>query len=315
MASTSRRVSVVVPTFNRARLLPSTLRSLESQRPRPHVIVVDDGSTDATAAALAPFDVEVVRNPEGSWGAAQARNAGLERVNTPLVAFVDSDDLLVPGALAALEAVLASAPATPFACGCGLAARREDEGWRPEAILAPRRGELRDPLGSLYARNWVPSSGALVRTDAARTVDGYDAERVFSEDHHFWLRLAQHGAPAHTPELVAIHRRHPGNRHAAVTAGADDDAITALADDDPRFAPWRPERLGVQLCEQAIEAAKAGSPRALGVLASQLRSDPSRGRILRAAGRHWRRRRDAHSLALQVWRDRDDLRDWLEPIE
>ena len=114
MASASP-VSVVVPTFNRARLLESTLGSLLAQDPRPHVIVVDDGSTDDTAAVLERFGVEVVANPPGGWGAGRARNAGLERVTTPLVAFVDSDDLLFPGALATLAAALAEAPSAPFA--------------------------------------------------------------------------------------------------------------------------------------------------------------------------------------------------------
>ena len=128
MASASP-VSVVVPTFNRARLLESTLGSLVAQDPRPHVIVVDDGSTDATPAVLERFGVEVVANPPGGWGAGRARNAGLERVTTPLVAFVDSDDLLFPGALATLAAALAAdAPSAPFASG-----------WRARR-LARRRG-------------------------------------------------------------------------------------------------------------------------------------------------------------------------------
>ncbi|MGZ8648691.1 MAG: glycosyltransferase family A protein [Solirubrobacteraceae bacterium] len=308
-------VSVVVPTYNRARLLQSTLGSLLSQQPRPHVIVVDDGSTDATPAVLERFPVEVVANPAGGWGAGRARNAGLERVTTPLVAFVDSDDLLLPGALVALEAALAQAPSAPFASGGALSARREGGHWIPEGFVTPVPAELDDPLGSLYARNWVPSAGALVRTDAARAVGGYDPSLVFSEDHHFWLRLALRDAPAHSRALVAVHRRHPSNRHGAMTAQADDATITALADDEPRFAARRPERLGVRLCEAAIEAAKARSPRRVVALAAGLAAEPARAEILRAAARHWRRRRTSHALALRIWRDRPDVRDWLGAIE
>jgi glycosyltransferase involved in cell wall biosynthesis len=314
MASASP-VSVVVPTFNRARLLASTLGSLASQQPAPHVIVVDDGSTDETDVVLERFGVEVVANPAGGWGAGRARNAGLERVTTPFVAFVDSDDLLLPGALAVLEAALAQAPAAAFASGGALVARREDGGWVAEGVVAPVRAELGDPLGSLYARNWVPSAGALVRTDAARAIGGYDPSLVFSEDHHFWLALAGRGTPAHSAALVAVHRRHPSNRHGAMIARGDDDTITALAGGEPRFAARRPERLGVQLCEQAIEAAKARSPRRLAALAAGLSAEPGQGQILRAAARHWRRRRASRALALRVWRDRPDIRDWLGPIE
>ncbi len=314
MASASP-VSVVVPTFNRARLLESTLGSLVAQDPRPHVIVVDDGSTDDTAAVLERFGVEVVANPPGGWGAGRARNAGLERVTTPLVAFVDSDDLLFPGALATLAAALAEAPSAPFASGCALVASRVGGIWLPEAFGAPVRAERADPVGSLYARNWVPSAGALVRTDAVRAVGGYDTSLVFSEDHHLWLALALRAAPVHSPALVAVHRRHDTNRHEAMTALEDDDTITALADHEPRFAARRPERLGVQLCVQAIDAVKGRSPRTVGLLAARLAREPARTAVLRAAARHWRRRRASRMLAWRVWSDRPDLRDWLGAIE
>ena len=100
-----------------------------------------------------------------------------------------------------------------------------------------------------------------------------------------------------------------------MTARADDDTITALADDEPRFAARRPERLGVQLCERALEAVHARRPGTLAALGAQLAKEPARAEVLRAAVRHWRRRRVSHALGLRVWRDRDDLRDWLEAIE
>src|SRR4051812_31835494 len=125
-------VSVVVPTFNRAELLDHTLRSLEEQTTPPaEVVVVDDGSTDATAEILAGREVTVVRNPDGGWGPARARNAGLGRVSTDYVAFVDSDDLLLPDALERLRALLESDPDAPFAYGCALAVSRAENGsWR-----------------------------------------------------------------------------------------------------------------------------------------------------------------------------------------
>jgi glycosyltransferase involved in cell wall biosynthesis len=299
------RVSVVIPTFNRAELLASTLESLAAQAPAPRVIVVDDGSADDTPAVLERFAPEVIRNPAGGWGPSRARNAGLERVATELVAFVDSDDLVLPGGLAALERALDAAPHAGFACGDALVARRVDGAWRADGLIAPVRAELADPAASLYARNWVPSAAALVRTNVARAAGGYDTTRVFSEDHHLWLRLARDGGPAHTPALVAVHRRHAGNRHAAVTASADDDAIAA------GFAGPRAERLGVQLCEQVIEAIKAAdATRAIG-LVTRLATEPA---ALRPAVRHWRRRRASRALALRIWGEREDVRAFLEPL-
>ncbi|MGH2969783.1 MAG: glycosyltransferase family 2 protein, partial [Solirubrobacteraceae bacterium] len=61
-------VTVVIPTRDRSALLAQTLRTVAAQEPPPRIVVVDDGSTDGTAAVLAAFDVTVVRNPAGGWG-------------------------------------------------------------------------------------------------------------------------------------------------------------------------------------------------------------------------------------------------------
>jgi glycosyltransferase involved in cell wall biosynthesis len=102
-------VSVVVPTRNRSESLGQLLTSLESQSLEPErfeVLVVDDGSTDGTAALLeevnarAPYELRVLRQP--SAGAAAARNRGWRESSAPLVAFTDDDCVATPGWLAEL---------------------------------------------------------------------------------------------------------------------------------------------------------------------------------------------------------------------
>jgi glycosyltransferase involved in cell wall biosynthesis len=96
-------ISVVVPTYNRAALLPATLDAILAQTLRPQeVIVVDDGSTDDTPSVLARYGrrLRVLRVPNG--GDLKARNAGLAEAKGELVAFCDSDDLWKPGFLAAM---------------------------------------------------------------------------------------------------------------------------------------------------------------------------------------------------------------------
>ena len=89
------------------------------------------------------------------------------------------------------------------------------------------------------------------------------------------------------------------NRHGAMTALEDDDTITALADLEPRFAARRPERLGVQLCEAGDRGRPRRAARARSaVLGARLAAEPARVEVLRAAARHWRRRRASHRLAL-----------------
>ena len=306
-------VSVVVPTKDRARLLDQTLRSIAEQTaPAAEVIVADDGSTDDTADVVARHGATLVRNRQGGWGAAGARNAGLERVTTGLVAFVDSDDLLLPGALAALERALSGAPAAPFAFGQGLSAARLDDGWTPHGLIHPDLEELSGLSAALYARNSVPSSGALARADDARAIGGFDTGLRFVEDQDFWVRLARRGEPVHVPELVCVYRIHPENRHAPTLARLDAERVTALADADPRLLAKLPERLGVELCEITIAALKARRPDVAARAGWRLLARrPRRLRIVRGFMRYFRGRRTWSDEGAELWTSRRELRDWL----
>jgi GT2 family glycosyltransferase len=111
-------ISVVVPSYNRARLLPTVFCGLESQTlalNRFEVIVVDDGSDDQTPVVLkglaerSPMRVRVIRTPNG--GAAKARNIGWQASSAPLVGFIDDDCLATPGWLEAGLSMLQAYPA------------------------------------------------------------------------------------------------------------------------------------------------------------------------------------------------------------
>lgn len=99
-----KKLSIVIPVYNRGEIVGRTLRSVEAQTYRPlKVILVDNASTDNTASVLAAWrdqtashDFEVTIVAETTPGAAAARNKGLEMVDTPWVMFFDSDDTMHP---------------------------------------------------------------------------------------------------------------------------------------------------------------------------------------------------------------------------
>lgn len=307
-------VSVVIPTKDRADLLALTLGSVAAQsRPPAEVVVADDGSTDHTPEVVRAAGAVLLENPAGGWGPSAARNAGFERASSPLVHFVDSDDLLLPEALERLAAALERDPDAPFAYGRGLAARRDDRGWEPDSLIRPHDAELREPLCSLFARCYVPSGGAMVRTEAMRSVGGFDPQVRWGEDHHLWVRLALRGTPASIQEVACIHRRHAGNTQEAAThLLVGRPAMLGLADAEPRLRPCLPRKLGVELCEVAVGLAKARRPGpALAESARTLSSRGGRGTILAEAARHFRRRRAARREALELWESSPELRDWL----
>jgi glycosyltransferase involved in cell wall biosynthesis len=114
-------ITIIVACYNRAATLERALGSCIAQREAEKIIVVDDGSTDATSSiarvmALRDQRVRLVQM-HGNGGTARARNWGALQATTPLVAFLDPDDEYLPGALAAAQAHLAQAPREMRRCG------------------------------------------------------------------------------------------------------------------------------------------------------------------------------------------------------
>jgi glycosyltransferase involved in cell wall biosynthesis len=106
------RVSAIITTYNYAHFLPDAIESVLGQSySNLEIVVVDDGSTDATATVArryADVGVHYAQRPHG--GAGRARNTGLEITSAPLVAFLDADDAWLPDRVAAGVAHLAHRP-------------------------------------------------------------------------------------------------------------------------------------------------------------------------------------------------------------
>lgn len=131
LAIPAASISVVVPTYNRAALLPETLDAILAQTlPAREVIIVDDGSTDATVAMLtARYDGRVRLIRISNSGDLVARNTGLREACGDLVAFCDSDDVWRPGFLAAMAMLWIAEPRTRVAFADFVIIR--DGQWQP----------------------------------------------------------------------------------------------------------------------------------------------------------------------------------------
>lgn len=110
-------VSVIIPTYNRARLLPHAIDSvLEQTLKDVEVLVVDDGSTDATDAVVRQYGNRVRYIKTYNGGVAHARNIGMRHAGGRLFAFLDSDDLYYPYSLELLVRLLDRFPEAALAC-------------------------------------------------------------------------------------------------------------------------------------------------------------------------------------------------------
>jgi glycosyltransferase involved in cell wall biosynthesis len=161
MASSPRRVSVVIPTYNRARLVEEAIASvLRQTMPVHEVIVVDDGSTDATRELIRGHDGPITLVTQDHLGAAAARNRGLARATGDWVAFLDSDDIWTPSKLEKQIEYLDRHP------HCGLVHTGYYEfGDRVRVVPAPARFVQADYRIEylLFAEDWICPSSALVR--------------------------------------------------------------------------------------------------------------------------------------------------------
>lgn len=183
-------VSVVIPAYNAATFLGEAIESVFAQDgPAREVIVVDDGSTDATGAVAASFaEVRVITQANG--GIAAARNTGLREASAPVVAFLDADDIWPAGRLAALHAALTGGVDAVFGQAVQFGEGREETAPQP-ALLA----------GTM-----------LIRREAVARIGDFDEAVKMGEFVDWWARAEEAGVRwRQIPDVVLRRRIHATN--------------------------------------------------------------------------------------------------------
>jgi glycosyltransferase involved in cell wall biosynthesis len=207
-------------------VLDQTLADLE-------LIVVDDGSTDATSTLLSAVrDPRLVRARQPRAGLAVALNRALDRARGPLVARLDADDVALP---TRLERQCAFLQAHPDVGLLGTAARVVDEADHDVAVIRPPEDD-RAIRHALIRRNPFVHSSVMLRRALATAAGGYDASFPVAQDYDLWLRLSAVTRMANLPELLVVRRLVAGR----VTAARDDERLRAEA-----RARWRAVRRGL----------------------------------------------------------------------
>lgn len=210
-------VSVIVPAFNAARTIDATLATALGQSHRHlEVIVVDDGSEDATGAIVARRAEEdprlrYIRQPNG--GVAAARNRGIVEARGSYIATLDADDLWYPTKIERqIERFRATGPETAlvYAWCYWLAPEGATLGYapplRPEGRVLPQMC-----LGNVV----ISASNALIRREAMLAAGGFDetlrkAGGQGCEDWKLYLQIAERYEIAAVPEYLVGYRIHPG---------------------------------------------------------------------------------------------------------
>jgi glycosyltransferase involved in cell wall biosynthesis len=224
---------VVVAVHNGAPLVRDAVASVLAQTAGDlELIVVDDGSTDETAAIL-----DAVRDPrthvlrESHQGLTRSLNRALAAARAPLIARLDADDVALPDRLERQRAFLAAHPEVGLV---GTGAREVDPAGRLLAVVRPPVDDLTIRRRLIRENPFVHSS-VMVRRAALDEAGGYDPAFPVAQDYDLWMRLARVTRLANLPEPLVVRCLTPGR----VSAVRDDDRLRAEA-----RVRWRAVRSG-----------------------------------------------------------------------
>jgi glycosyltransferase involved in cell wall biosynthesis len=213
VASTEPLVSVIVPSFNQARFLEATLDSLLSQAyPRLETLLIDGGSTDGSLDIIRRHESRLSRwVSEPDAGQADAINKGLRMATGDIVAWLNSDDLYLPGAVSEAVQALQAHPEAVMVYADGMLIDEDSNllDWHRY-----RQYGLLDLLcfdvllqPTVFIRRSVLEKAGLLRQDLHLILD-----------HELWIRLAAQGPLHHASSYWAAERTHPEAKTVAAAA-------------------------------------------------------------------------------------------------
>jgi len=207
--------AVIIPCYNGARFLEQTVASLFDQTCPPNeIIVVDDGSTDDSAAIASRLDsrIQVIRQP--NRGESAARNVGLKAATSDYVLFLDADDLLAPDAIRRVAAAVAGAPDAVAVMGTssfGDSPETPLQHWPTPSTFFP----------TIIQTNFGPPHCFFTPRALAVAIGGFAEDLHKSEDWDFWARIALAGARLVPVDYAgALYRKHPQSQTATMPTAA-----------------------------------------------------------------------------------------------
>jgi glycosyltransferase involved in cell wall biosynthesis len=237
------KITVIIPTYNRANLIGETIQSVLRQTVRDfNLIVVDDGSTDNTGEVLKRYqDPRVRYEYRENRGVSVARNIGLKLSNTDYVTFLDSDDIYLDNSLEKFVNCLDSNKEIGFCYGQANIMKVGGEVYRVRKSHFYNDSTVIDPIGQirelLFHKPYNVSTCAM-RRSCVDAVGGFNEDLWFAEDMEFFIRLAKKYSAAYIAEPVANVRFHDKQLQNEIMPGKEKAFLSILQEvfEDPNIA-------------------------------------------------------------------------------
>lgn len=218
------RVSIITPSYNMARFIEGTIRSVLDQRHSDiEYVVMDGGSTDGTVEILTRYSGRIVWESRKDRGQSDAINKGLRIATGDIVAYLNADDTYEPGAVSRVVAFFREHPQTKWVYGrCRIVDTADREVRRPVTLyknLVSRRYGYR----KLLTENFIPQPATFWRKELVGEVGYFDEDEHQCMDYDYWLRIGQRYAPGVIPEYLARFRHHAESKSSGNFVGQLDD--------------------------------------------------------------------------------------------
>jgi glycosyltransferase involved in cell wall biosynthesis len=212
-------VSAVIPTFNRVSFISDAIDSVLGQSvPVDELIIVDDGSTDGTELALKRYGSAIRYIQQSNGGPSSARNHGMREARCDFVAFLDSDDVWMPGKLELQLKFAQRNPDIDFIFGKMTNFDHSTGVETPDVIdpnvyhyLVSNSTSLAQFFEMLIAQNFIAPSSLMARRSCLVRLGCFDESRSIAEDLDYWLRSAVQYNWGFIDQTLVKRRRHSGN--------------------------------------------------------------------------------------------------------
>lgn len=213
-------LSIVTPSFNQARFLEQTIRSvLEQDCPPLEYFVIDGGSTDSSLDILQKYASKLTGwVSEKDSGQAEAINKGLRQTRGEIVAWINSDDYYLPGAFARALQVFEQNPQAGLVYGNVLSVDEHSTAFNLQTF-APLT------LSDLMSFRIISQPAVFMRRTVLEQAGFLDPSYHLLLDHHLWLRMARLAPLIYLPETLAAARYHPAAKNLARTADFGGEAL------------------------------------------------------------------------------------------
>ncbi len=212
------RISLVTPSYNQGEFIARTIESVLSQRGDFELDyhVVDGASTDATVSILERYRDRLSYVSEKDAGQVDAINKGLRRAQGDVIGWLNSDDVLLPGALAAVADAFRVRPELEWLHGRCEIIDAEDRTVREWVSRYKHARALRHSFDNLITENYVSQMTVFWRRSVQDQIGLLDPSLNFAFDYDLWLRLARRSAPLYLPERLACFRWYPTSKSGAM---------------------------------------------------------------------------------------------------